>query len=102
MQNDNEEVVRKSLREAKLGRKTHLSCHVLIRCFWTTRESRAQPLYTTPLFFCVVVRKKMKRFLFTSECVSEGHPDKLADQVSDAVLDACLRADPHAKVACGK
>lgn len=44
----------------------------------------------------------MKRFLFTSECVSEGHPDKLADQVSDAVLDACLRADPHAKVACGK
>jgi len=39
-------------------------------------------------------------FLFTSECVSEGHPDKLCDQVSDAVLDACLREDPDSKVAC--
>jgi S-adenosylmethionine synthetase len=42
----------------------------------------------------------LKRFIFTSECVSEGHPDKLCDQVSDAVLDACLKEDPHAKVAC--
>lgn len=41
-----------------------------------------------------------KRYLFTSESVSEGHPDKLADQVSDAVLDACLRDDPHSRVAC--
>jgi len=39
-------------------------------------------------------------FLFTSESVNEGHPDKLADQVSDAVLDACLRGDPNSKVAC--
>lgn len=39
-------------------------------------------------------------FLFTSECVSEGHPDKICDQVSDAVLDACLKEDPYAKVAC--
>jgi len=39
-------------------------------------------------------------FLFTSESVSEGHPDKICDQVSDAVLDACLAADPKAKVAC--
>mmetsp|Transcript_16980 Transcript_16980/g.23628 ORF Transcript_16980/g.23628 Transcript_16980/m.23628 type:complete len:386 (-) Transcript_16980:617-1774(-) len=39
-------------------------------------------------------------FLFTSECVSEGHPDKICDQVSDAVLDACLREDPDSKVAC--
>jgi len=39
-------------------------------------------------------------FLFTSECVSEGHPDKLCDQVSDAVLDACLAQDPDSKVAC--
>ena len=39
-------------------------------------------------------------FLFTSESVGEGHPDKLCDQVSDAVLDALLRADPEAKVAC--
>jgi len=45
-------------------------------------------------------RITMDRFLFTSECVSEGHPDKICDQVSDAVLDACLREDPDAKVAC--
>ena len=43
---------------------------------------------------------KDNRFLFTSESVSEGHPDKLADQVSDAVLDAYLAQDPDAKVAC--
>jgi len=39
-------------------------------------------------------------FLFTSESVGEGHPDKLCDQISDAVLDACLRNDPNSKVAC--
>jgi S-adenosylmethionine synthetase len=39
-------------------------------------------------------------FLFTSESVTEGHPDKLCDQVSDAVLDACLAVDPDSKVAC--
>ncbi|RYR52258.1 hypothetical protein Ahy_A06g027183 [Arachis hypogaea] len=39
-------------------------------------------------------------FLFTSESVNEGHPDKLCDQVSDAVLDACLQQDPDSKVAC--
>jgi len=42
----------------------------------------------------------LERFFFTSECVSEGHPDKLCDQVSDAVLDACLQQDPNSKVAC--
>lgn len=41
-----------------------------------------------------------KRILFTSESVGEGHPDKLCDQVSDAVLDAHLKEDPNAKVAC--
>lgn len=39
-------------------------------------------------------------FHFTSESVSEGHPDKVADQISDAILDAYLQKDPHAKVAC--
>ncbi|ENN72583.1 S-adenosylmethionine synthase isoform X1 [Dendroctonus ponderosae] len=39
-------------------------------------------------------------FLFTSESVGEGHPDKMCDQISDAVLDAHLRQDPNAKVAC--
>lgn len=40
------------------------------------------------------------RRLFTSESVTEGHPDKLCDQISDAVLDAFLQRDPHARVAC--
>jgi len=40
------------------------------------------------------------RYVFTSESVSEGHPDKLADQVSDGVLDACLSDDPMSRVAC--
>ncbi|GAA5953024.1 hypothetical protein JCM8115_002412 [Rhodotorula mucilaginosa] len=39
-------------------------------------------------------------FLFTSESVGEGHPDKIADQISDAILDACLAEDPWSKVAC--
>ena len=39
-------------------------------------------------------------YLFTSESVSEGHPDKVADQISDAVLDTLLAQDPEAKVAC--
>jgi len=39
-------------------------------------------------------------FIFTSESVSEGHPDKMADQVSDAILDAIIAEDPHARVAC--
>lgn len=43
---------------------------------------------------------KEDTFLFTSESVNEGHPDKICDQVSDAVLDACLREDPNSKVAC--
>lgn len=42
----------------------------------------------------------MSNYFFTSESVSEGHPDKLCDQVSDAVLDACLTEDPNSRVAC--
>ena len=41
-----------------------------------------------------------ERYLFTSESVSEGHPDKLCDQISDAILDACLKDDPDSHVAC--
>ncbi len=41
-----------------------------------------------------------RTYLFTSESVSEGHPDKLCDQISDAVLDACLSDDPNSRVAC--
>jgi S-adenosylmethionine synthetase len=42
----------------------------------------------------------VRKFTFTSESVTEGHPDKMADQVSDSVLDAILAADPHSRVAC--
>ncbi|MEX0592675.1 MAG: methionine adenosyltransferase, partial [Nitriliruptoraceae bacterium] len=42
----------------------------------------------------------MSRKLFTSESVTEGHPDKMADQISDAILDAILADDPHGRVAC--
>ncbi len=43
---------------------------------------------------------KKGKYLFTSESVSEGHPDKVCDQISDAVLDACYREDPYSRVAC--
>ena len=42
----------------------------------------------------------MKKVLFTSESVTEGHPDKICDQVSDAILDEILKVDPIARVAC--
>ncbi|NFA43458.1 methionine adenosyltransferase [Clostridium botulinum] len=42
----------------------------------------------------------MKRILLTSESVTEGHPDKICDQISDAVLDECMRQDPQSRVAC--
>ena len=41
-----------------------------------------------------------KRYLFTSESVTEGHPDKIADQISDAILDECYKQDPYSRVAC--
>ncbi|MEG2143904.1 MAG: S-adenosylmethionine synthetase N-terminal domain-containing protein, partial [Oscillospiraceae bacterium] len=42
----------------------------------------------------------MAKYLFTSESVTEGHPDKICDQISDAVLDEILRRDPQGRVAC--
>lgn len=47
-----------------------------------------------------ILYRMYKNYLFTSESVSEGHPDKVADQISDAILDEFLRQDPEAKVAC--
>lgn len=41
-----------------------------------------------------------ENYIFTSESVTEGHPDKICDQVSDAILDACLKEDPNSRVAC--
>ena len=43
---------------------------------------------------------KSPKLVFTSESVTEGHPDKMCDQISDAVLDACLEQDPMSRVAC--
>lgn len=43
---------------------------------------------------------KENHFYFTSESVTEGHPDKLCDSLSDTILDACLEQDPESKVAC--
>ena len=42
----------------------------------------------------------MERHFFTSESVTEGHPDKMCDQISDAILDAILEQDPMGRVAC--
>ncbi|MGB9749743.1 MAG: methionine adenosyltransferase [Caldisericia bacterium] len=42
----------------------------------------------------------MRKYLFTSESVTEGHPDKIADQIADSVLDECLKVDPYSRVAC--
>jgi S-adenosylmethionine synthetase len=46
------------------------------------------------------LRAELRSFLFTSESVTEGHPDKIADQISDAVLDEVMRQDPQGRVAC--
>merc|ERR1712134_9676 len=51
-------------------------------------------------FDCLTETSMSETFLFTSESVGEGHPDKICDQVSDAILDAHLAQDPRAKVAC--
>src|SRR3990172_9442489 len=45
-------------------------------------------------------RSTMSRYIFSSESVSEGHPDKVCDYISDSVLDACLEQDRHSRVAC--
>jgi S-adenosylmethionine synthetase len=47
-----------------------------------------------------VLSEALRNFLFTSESVTEGHPDKIADQISDAVLDEVMRQDPRGRVAC--
>ncbi len=46
------------------------------------------------------MNKHPRKYLFTSESVGEGHPDKVCDQISDAILDACLAVDPESRVAC--
>ena len=59
------------------------------------------PFVNGDFFILAVERKfKMKKMLFTSESVTEGHPDKICDKISDAILDELLRQDPMSRVAC--
>ncbi len=51
-------------------------------------------------FFAQRKENTMEKRIFTSECVTNGHPDKVADTISDAILDACLAQDPNSRVAC--
>jgi len=48
----------------------------------------------------LIVFKGSPKYLFTSESVTEGHPDKICDQISDAILDAMIKDDPYSRVAC--
>ena len=57
-------------------------------------------LVRTRHLLILLIYKTEMGYLFTSESVSEGHPDKVADQISDAVLDKLLAYDPSSKVAC--
>ena len=60
-------------------------------------------IYTIINYYAVLCEKernKMKKVLFTSESVTEGHPDKICDKISDAILDEMLRRDPMSRVAC--
>jgi S-adenosylmethionine synthetase len=51
-------------------------------------------------YFMSTTFMKSPKIVFTSESVTEGHPDKMCDQISDAILDACLKQDPYSRVAC--
>lgn len=57
------------------------------------------PLVSSGLFL-MSKEDKMDKRLFTSESVTEGHPDKVCDAISDAILDACMEQDPMSRVAC--
>lgn len=61
---------------------------------------RAGKAFPAWLAFYIIRRKEMEKFLFTSESVTEGHPDKVCDAISDAVLDALMEKDPMSRVAC--
>ena len=56
--------------------------------------------YCTQLYFQENKGEQMEKLLFTSESVTEGHPDKMCDQISDAILDELIRQDPMSRVAC--
>src|SRR6516162_10285808 len=53
-----------------------------------------------PLLKTLLIFPMSRRYVFSSESVGEGHPDKVCDTISDAVLDACIAQDRHSRVAC--
>ena len=52
------------------------------------------------LLSCLSIRRRMMKRFYTAESVTEGHPDKMCDAISDAILDACMEQDPMSRVAC--
>jgi S-adenosylmethionine synthetase len=62
--------------------------------------AEGQLLFLKEMYIMTSTFMNSAHYLFTSESVTEGHPDKICDQVSDAVLDACLEQDPNSRVAC--
>ena len=58
------------------------------------------PFKSGPLFTILIEVVMPQNYLFTSESVTEGHPDKMCDVISDTILDACLEGDPKSRVAC--
>ena len=84
--------------------------HLLDKTIYNKQKLLKNQNYKCSLTFCVSIPlyKKFKlqgefmkkSFLFTSEFVTEGHPDKMADQISDAVLDYIIERDKNARVAC--
>jgi S-adenosylmethionine synthetase len=59
-----------------------------------------EPYINASRFDDTKIKKQMSTYIFSSESVGEGHPDKVADTISDAILDACLAIDPKSRVAC--
>ena len=57
-------------------------------------------IYRNKISSYIKGEKNVERRLFTSESVTEGHPDKMCDQISDAILDALMEQDPMSRVAC--
>src|SRR5512133_2798259 len=94
--------------ELLAGRHTKAVCNELPLCLVnhltnllkrSPKARKAQATRTCCFTFQLELSTMANDFLFTSESVSEGHPDKVADQISDAILDAVFKQDPKSRVA---
>ena len=85
---------------------SNLSIKVLNPAATKDEDSIFAHIESSVCVFCLLVFLRiekgiiMEKRIFTSECVTNGHPDKVADSISDAILDACLAQDPNSRVAC--